>query len=523
MANLSILIPARHEEFLGKTIEDILQHSEGDTEIIAVLDGYWPDPPIKDHPRVTLIHHSEPIGQRAATNEAARVSRAKYLMKVDAHCAFDQGFDVKMMAHMHDNLTMVPVMRNLHAFDWVCPNGHRRYQSPSGPCTECGQPTQKEVVWISKRKPQSTAYRFDRTLRFQYWNSFGRKQQGDITESLSLQGSCFMVTRERYFALDLCSESFHSWGQQGVEVACKTWLSGGRVVVNRTTWYAHLFRTQGKDFSFPYHNPEKAIQENRELSRTLFEHNQWPLAIHPFSWLIEKFHPPGWEEGRAQTKGIVYYTDNQIDQHIFKRCQEQLQHAAGTIPIVSVSLQPLSFGRNIIFPGERSVLTMFRQILAGLEALDTDVAFLCEHDVLYHPSHFDFTPPRDDTYYYNMHSWIVRTTDGHAVAFDHKSVSGLCANRKLLIAHYKERIRRVETEGFSRRMGFEPGTHGRPQRVDNIPCEGWRSAVANLDLKHGKNLTTARWSPTQFRSQKSCRNWQETDVIPGWGTMAEYI
>lgn len=282
--------------FLQRTIADILEHIEADTEIIAVLDGGWAAPSIPDHERVTLIYHSESIGQRAATNEAAKLSEAKYLMKCDAHCAFDQGFDRKMLALMQDDITMLPVMRNLHAFDWVCPDGHRRYQGPSGPCKECGKPTMMDVVWIAKSNPQSTAYRFDRNLHFQYWPEWGKAQKGDLTETLSIQGSCFLLTRERYFALDICSEQFNSWGQQGVEVACKTWLSGGRVLVNRTTWYAHMFRTQGGDFSFPYENPQPRVDENRELSRSLFERDGWPGAAHKFSWLIDKFNPPEWKQ-----------------------------------------------------------------------------------------------------------------------------------------------------------------------------------------------------------------------------------
>jgi glycosyltransferase involved in cell wall biosynthesis len=41
MSNLSVIIPARNEQFLAHTIQDILAHSEADTEIIAVLDGQW--------------------------------------------------------------------------------------------------------------------------------------------------------------------------------------------------------------------------------------------------------------------------------------------------------------------------------------------------------------------------------------------------------------------------------------------------------------------------------------------------
>lgn len=296
MPELSILIPARNEMFLNRTVQDILEHIEGDTEVIVILDGEWPDVPIPDNPRLTLIHHAVSIGQRAATNEAARLSNARWLMKCDAHCAFDQGFDVKMMRLMEDDMTMVPVMRNLHAFDWVCENGHRRYQGRSGPCENCGKPTTMDVVWVAKKNPQSTAYRFDKTMHFQYWNEWGREQQGDLTESLSIQGSCFMVTRERYFALDLCSEQFNSWGQQGVEVACKTWLSGGRVLVNRTTWYAHMFRTQGGDFGFPYELNQAEVDQNRALSRELFQNDKWAGAVHPFNWLLDKFKPPEWSE-----------------------------------------------------------------------------------------------------------------------------------------------------------------------------------------------------------------------------------
>ena len=38
--DLSILIPARNEEFLNRTVQDILENIEGNTEVIVVLDGY---------------------------------------------------------------------------------------------------------------------------------------------------------------------------------------------------------------------------------------------------------------------------------------------------------------------------------------------------------------------------------------------------------------------------------------------------------------------------------------------------
>jgi glycosyltransferase involved in cell wall biosynthesis len=528
--DLSIMIPARNEMFLAKTVEDILSNIEGDTEVIVILDGEWADPPIEDHPKVTIIHHSQSIGQRAATNEAVRLSTAKYVMKVDAHCAFDKGFDVKMMKEMQDNWTMIPVMRNLHAFDWVCPEGHRRYQGPSGKCTVCGKETKRDVVWIAKTNPQSTAYYFDKDLHFQYHGEYKRKQVGDIVETMSAQGSCFMLTKERYQALDICDQTWGSWGNQGTEVALKTWLSGGRLVVNRKTWYAHMFRTQGGDFSFPWPISGRDVEHARQCSRDIFLNDKWDKAVRPLHWLIEKFNPPTWatveksaatvavaseseaiDPTVAVTKGLIYYTDNQCDELIATAVRKQIKTCCNGHQLVSVSLKPVpDFGENIVLPLERSRLTMFKQILTALESSKSDVIFFCEADVLYHPSHFDFTPTRKDIFYYNDNKWKVDANSGQALFYHCAQVSGLCAYRELLLDHYRKRVEIVEKNGYDHNMGYEPGTHTKQ-------FELWNSEVPNIDIRHGHNLTKNRWSQDQFRNKNSCLGWTMADEVPGWG------
>lgn len=317
MRQLSILIPSRCEMFLAKTIEDILQHIEADTEVIAVEDGQWSDPGIPQHERVNVIYLPESIGQRAATNMACRLSKAKYVMKVDAHCAFDKGFDRKMIEgfrEVGDNVTMVPTMRNLWAFDWKCYKcGWKKYQGPTPTvCPDCGETKRikRKMMWIGKERPQSNSYCFDQEPHFQYFNEYTKtdKYKKDLetgfTETMSLQGSCFMVTREKYWELNLSDESFGSWGSQGIEVAVKTWLSGGRVLVNHRTWYAHMFRTQGGDFGFPYPQSGRQVEHAKKFARELFYDNKWPHQIYPLSWLIEKFWPvKGWtEDARAKLK-----------------------------------------------------------------------------------------------------------------------------------------------------------------------------------------------------------------------------
>ena len=539
--DLSILIPARNEEFLSKTVHDILQNIEADTEVIIVLDGQWANPPIPSHERVIIVYVSESIGQRAATNLACRLSEAKYVMKTDAHCAFDKGFDVKIIASMQDDWTMVPVMKNLHAFDWVCPSGHRRYQSPSGPCNQCGQETTKDIVWIAKPSPNSTSYCFSPEPKFQYFSEVKKRpeyqkdlQEKGLTETLSLQGSCFMLTREKYWELNVCDESFGSWGSQGIETAVKTWLSGGKVIVNHKTWYAHMFRTQGGDFGFPYHLSGRAVEHAKNTARDLFFNGKWDKQVKPLSWLIEKFWPVyTWKEEdlnklkeqelkfiqskeildkKEPTKGIIFFTDNQLPIKIAHKVQKQLRMISEkkNIPIVSTSLKPMPhFGKNIHIQLPRGKFAYYTQILTALENSDADIIYFCEHDVIYSETHFDFIPPTKYKFYYNQNFWKVRLEDGFAVHWDANQVSGLCAYRKLLLDYYRNKIKEIEENGFGR--SFEPG------RRDPEKYGVWKSEQPNIDIRHKGTMTKDKWSPNDFRDKSTCINWQEGYEISGWG------
>ena len=516
MPDLSVLIPARNEEFLALTIDDVLHHMEGDTEVIAVLDGAWAAPPIADHPRVHLIYHSRAVGQRAAVNEAAKLSTAKYIMKLDGHCSLDQGFDVKLMADCGRDWTVIPRMYNLHAYDWLCKDcGKKTYQGPPR-CKECGsENVERIVVWKPRLSRRTDFARFDTSLHFQYWKAYEvrREAEGDIADVMCFVGACFFMERRRFYEIGMLDEGHGSWGQMGVEISCKSWLSGGRQVVNKRTWFAHMFRTQ-PGFGFPYPISFDEQERARQYSRKLWMMNAWEKAVHPLSWLVDKFSPvPDWD----LKKGIVYYTDNRLDEKIAARVRRQIDKAVNGHEVISVSLHPLEWRKNITLDAERGYLTMFRQIVAGLETSTADIVFLCEHDVLYHPSHFDFTPPRKDVFYYNENCFKVDYQTGRALFYYCKQTSGLCGYRDLLVEHYRRRVALVEQNGFTRKMGFEPGTHSRRERVDDFQAEAWMSEYPNIDIRHNNNLTPSRWKKEQFRDQRYTRGWLETDTVPGWG------
>lgn len=541
--DLSVLIPARKEEWLGRTIQDVLEHATAETEVIAVLDGDWPLEPIAQHPRVQIVRVPQSIGQRAATNLAARISRAKYVMKLDAHCSMAQGFDrvlIDAAAELGDDVTQIPAQTNLHAFDWLCDAcGHRAYQGPTPKeCEKCQAPSpRRDIIWKPRESRRTTSWRFDTEPKFQYWREDQKRQQGDICDVMTSLGACFFMSRARYWQLGGLDEAHGSWGSFGIEIALKSWLSGGRHVVNKRTQFSHLFRTQGGDFGFPYPISGAAQERAREHCRQLWFNNAWPGQVRPLKWLLEKFSPPDWTPEKIAalpdlppsvaapamvtaprvSAGVLYYSDCRPDAAVLEASRRSI--AASGLPIVAVTLKPMDWpaAMNVVLPAERGTLTMFRQILIGLKLLETDVVFFAEHDVVYTPEHFQFRPPARDRYYYQMHVWKVDAESGRAVTYDTKQTSQLCADRLLLIEHYRKRIARVEVEGFSRRMGFEPGSHNRPERVDDVTSDTWRLEVPNIDLRHAHNLTPTRWSRDAFRSQKNCQGWQEAESVPGWG------
>jgi glycosyltransferase involved in cell wall biosynthesis len=298
----SIIFPSRNEEFLKNTVEDALSNTGDDTELIVVLDGKWSDPPLLQHPRLNVIYVPEHIGQRSATNLGVKLSKAKFIGKADAHISFEKDFDTKMIEafdKVGDNVVMTAIMRNLVAFNWKCPKcGMKVYQDVVPKCPTCGTAMRKKMIWKPRRGTHSTSFCFDSEPHFNYFNDYCQREkfikdreETGLTESMSLQGSFFMMTREKYLELAEVRENLGSWGNEGVEIACSFWLSGGKVLVNHKTSYSHLFRTKNGVFGFPYDQPGSEVHKTKQRVKDLFWKKLYKHQIYPVSWLVEKFLP----------------------------------------------------------------------------------------------------------------------------------------------------------------------------------------------------------------------------------------
>jgi cephalosporin hydroxylase/glycosyltransferase involved in cell wall biosynthesis len=287
---ISVIIPAKNEVYLQKTIDNVLENAEGDIEIIAICDGYWPDPPIKDHPSVRIIHNTVSRGQRHSINDAARLAQGDIIGKLDAHCAVGPGFNTIIERDMEDQMIMVPEMWNLDIETWA-PRHFDDYA---------------KAMRNGKVNPYMYIGLVDGNLRAQYYNGGNDrkrmlgKQDIKIDDTMCCMGPGWFLKKDFYWEIGGCDEAHGHWGQQGVEMACKAWLSGGRMVVNKNTWFAHWFRgsyehPDGRK-GFPYPISQREVDAARRYSNDLWRGDKWPKAVHTFQWLVDKFDPPGWGE-----------------------------------------------------------------------------------------------------------------------------------------------------------------------------------------------------------------------------------
>lgn len=212
------------------------------------------------------------------------------------------------------------------------------------------------------------------------------------------------------------------------------------------------------------------------------------------------------------SKGIIYYTDNRLDAKIAETVRSQLLSI--NLPIVSASLQPLDFGKNFHVKMERGYHAYFTQIVTALENSDADIVFFCEHDNLMHPSHFDFTPPKSDRFYYDLNWWKIRK-DGLAVHWDAVQVSGLVCYRELALSFYKERLANFDPNNFDRK--FEPTVE--------TTYETWWAKYPSIDIRHETNLTYNKWKLEHFRKKETAVNFKTSTInqIPGWVDLAKTV
>lgn len=257
---LSVVIPSYKDKYLNPTIQSILDNSGvDDIEVIPVLDGYFQN--VIEDPRVHPIHLHKNGGMRNAINTGVRMARGEYIMRSDEHCAFGKDFAHIILKDIKDDEIVVPTRYALDVEKW--------------------EVMDIPPVNFSKLVILENHHKFSA----ESWRSRD-KELADvaIAETMGMQGSMWIMKKSWWESVigELQTEGYGPHYQDSHEMTFKTWKAGGRMMLNKNTWYAHKY------VRFPRtHN--QGTEENPAKAR-----DSWDYTIATWKDYYENELRPKW-------------------------------------------------------------------------------------------------------------------------------------------------------------------------------------------------------------------------------------
>ncbi len=302
MSKVSIIIPARGEklENLNRTIRSIYDNATGEIEVIVGLDGkpeyelgsinFWAQPNFKH------ILFENIVGIKTNINAMCAMATGKYIYKSDAHCRFGKGFDEILQADMEDDWIVMPRFKIIKD-DWsiqmrdgeeefydyfylCCP-----FTDPKGFRFKAGGHWKERTM---ERLPKEDDEK---------WQEYANRPY--IDETPQIHGSGWFMTKDRYFELGgFPNIDPYGHAQEPIWLAMKNWMAGGKCMVNKKTWYAHLHQQGNKR---GYHMDKAQENKSYDISARYFVNDKWDDTWPPrkmsFEQFVEKFMPmPTWPE-----------------------------------------------------------------------------------------------------------------------------------------------------------------------------------------------------------------------------------
>lgn len=249
---LSCIIPAYRDPYVIPTIDSLLINSElGDQmEIIVVLDGFWPSFQLREDPRVHYVHLGKNRGMREAINAGVNQARGEFLLRADQHCMFSKGYDKILTRDCRHNWIMTAARYFLDPVKW-------------------------EVMDLPPVITEKLVIQGGKKFSGVRWKERDEKyKERKLVESMAMQGSMWVMPRAWWHKaiVKLQTEGYGQMYQDSHEMIFKTWKAGGRLIVNKNTWFAHKHRkfTQGR---------HEGTKENPSLRGSNFESGRYALKV----------------------------------------------------------------------------------------------------------------------------------------------------------------------------------------------------------------------------------------------------
>ena len=228
---VSVIVPSYKDKYLNKTIQSLLDNAGGEIEVVPVIDGYKLKRPLPDDDRVKPVILEDNVGMREAINIGVRESSGEYLMRSDEHCMFGTHYDNIMTTDICDNWIVTPRRYKLNVEDWKVE----------------GVPSGYEKLYIQN-------WELGQKFGSRPWKSRDKyRQHYPVDETMAMQGSCWLMSRKHWdTVIKELDPAYGTLYQDSVEMTFKTWQAGGRLMLNKNTWYAHKHRRFKRTHQYPH-------------------------------------------------------------------------------------------------------------------------------------------------------------------------------------------------------------------------------------------------------------------------------
>lgn len=217
---------------------------------------------------------------------------------------------------------------------------------------------------------------------------------------------------------------------------------------------------------------------------------------------------------------IIYLTANRIPARFAEYQRQILLEAAGDHQIISMSREPLDFGKNILQIGPICADTVYREMLRAAKIADTPYVAIAEDDTLYPKEHFNFFRPEKDTFGYNQNRLALFTWGTPTYSWkSRKTNATLIAPRELMIEALEERFAKYPDKIPDNMLVGELGREKVERKLGVTIRKSVEvySEISVIQINHREGLdATAR------RRSKTLGPIKAFD-IPHWGKAADLI
>lgn len=216
---------------------------------------------------------------------------------------------------------------------------------------------------------------------------------------------------------------------------------------------------------------------------------------------------------------VIYLTANQQPESWVKYQRQILLDAIGDYPLISVSREPMEFGRNLIDRGPKSHINMYYQLLQAAKMATTQYIATAEDDVLYSKEHFSFYRPPLDTFAYNMSRWSLYTWAPIYSLKQRISNCTLIAPREKLIEAWEERFAKYPGDSMPHYFVCELGRNSYERQL-GVTQQKMVQVYSEVPVIHFNHINGT--DPLSLGKRKRLGQIKALD-IPYWGRAEDLV